>query len=225
MKKVITVLMAMILVVGFSVNLYASDFAVSDYTNPFTGNAYMENSFCGNGTIIIILSHERSIVWREYTTDDFPELELESVYTLEPVDDFDGRINNKEYRGFVHITLNDKSNKAVIEAIDLLYKRNENVFDLNDPSLCGDIYMAVPMSKTYYDKPEVSLPLEEISIGDVNGDFACNLSDVSLILKYIAKWDNISIVTRAADVNEDGVISLLDASLLLKQIAGWKKNV
>lgn len=59
-----------------------------------------------------------------------------------------------------------------------------------------------------------------IIYGDANGDGKVNLSDVSALLKYIAKWD-IEIDTKAADVNRDEKINLSDVSLILKYIAKW----
>ncbi|MBE6708896.1 MAG: hypothetical protein E7578_06615 [Ruminococcaceae bacterium] len=56
--------------------------------------------------------------------------------------------------------------------------------------------------------------------GDVNGDTKVNLTDVSLILKYIAKW-NVSIDPFAADVNGDVKINLADAARILQYIAKW----
>jgi len=56
--------------------------------------------------------------------------------------------------------------------------------------------------------------------GDVNTNTIINLSDVSLLLKYIAKWD-VEINHDLSDVNDDGKINLSDASLILKYIAKW----
>ena len=56
--------------------------------------------------------------------------------------------------------------------------------------------------------------------GDANTDGAVNLSDVTAILQYIAKW-NVQIDTDAADVVRDGIINLSDVTLLLKYIAKW----
>ena len=56
--------------------------------------------------------------------------------------------------------------------------------------------------------------------GDANGNGKINLSDVSLLLKYIAGWD-VSIQESAADVTGDGKTDIDDVSLLLKYIAKW----
>jgi len=56
--------------------------------------------------------------------------------------------------------------------------------------------------------------------GDVTGDKTVNLTDVSAILKHIAKWD-IEMNTNAADVTGDGKVNLMDVSLIMKYIAKW----
>ena len=59
-----------------------------------------------------------------------------------------------------------------------------------------------------------------ISPGDTNFDDKVNISDASLILKKIAKWD-VKILTDTADVTGDGKVNLSDVSLILKKIAKW----
>ncbi len=54
-------------------------------------------------------------------------------------------------------------------------------------------------------------------LGDADGTGTVTLSDVSLILKKIAKW-NVS-VNETADYNQDGKINLTDAALVLRFIA------
>jgi len=63
---------------------------------------------------------------------------------------------------------------------------------------------------------------EEMSVmyGDANGDGKIALSDASLVLKHIAKWD-VEINESNGDANGDGKIALSDASLILKYIAKW----
>ena len=60
-----------------------------------------------------------------------------------------------------------------------------------------------------------------VSAGDVNGDGKINLGDASLVLKSVAKWDDVKMNTEAADVTGDGKVNLADVSLLMKHIAGW----
>ena len=57
--------------------------------------------------------------------------------------------------------------------------------------------------------------------GDANTDGKISLSDVSLMLKYIAAWENIDLNISLCDMNGNGRIDLTDVSTTLKIIAGW----
>ena len=63
--------------------------------------------------------------------------------------------------------------------------------------------------------------LSTLVYGDVNGDGSINLSDVSKVLQYIAKWEVKDFDPAAADVNGDGKVNLTDASRMLQYIAKW----
>ena len=56
--------------------------------------------------------------------------------------------------------------------------------------------------------------------GDVDENKKVNLSDVSSMLKSIAKWD-IDLNSSAADANRDGIMNISDVTLVLKYLAGW----
>ena len=62
--------------------------------------------------------------------------------------------------------------------------------------------------------------ITNIAYGDANFDGKINLSDVSILLQFIASWD-VVINEFAADTNADGKINLSDVSLILQYIAGW----
>ena len=65
-----------------------------------------------------------------------------------------------------------------------------------------------------------SVEKTDSKIGDVNGDGVVDISDVSLIQKYISLLvtpDEIDL--KAADVNKDGKITVADATLIQKYIA------
>ncbi|MBE6707616.1 MAG: hypothetical protein E7578_00050 [Ruminococcaceae bacterium] len=61
-----------------------------------------------------------------------------------------------------------------------------------------------------------------VMYGDVNGDEKINLSDVSKLLQYVAKWEVENFAEDAADVNDDGKVNLTDASRMLQYIAKWE---
>ncbi len=60
-----------------------------------------------------------------------------------------------------------------------------------------------------------------VNWGDATSDGKLNLGDVSLMLKYIAKWSGIEIDLVAADVTRDGRVNINDAAKMLKYIAKW----
>ena len=63
-------------------------------------------------------------------------------------------------------------------------------------------------------------------LGDVNEDGFINLTDASLLLKYLAGW-NVDVEDNDLDHNDfnrDGKVNIDDVSLMLKYIAGWRNN-
>ena len=62
----------------------------------------------------------------------------------------------------------------------------------------------------------------EYNYGDVDGDGKVTLSDVTLIMKYIANWKGVDIDEVEADLNGDGYVNLTDVTAMMKKIAGWK---
>ena len=91
----------------------------------------------------------------------------------------------------------------------------EYVFDSTDASVIYPIG-----GSGYAEKEWDGVHTEPYFAGDANGDGKCNLSDVSLLMKAIAKW-SVSLNRVSADVNSDGKLSLADASMILKYIAKW----
>ncbi len=70
---------------------------------------------------------------------------------------------------------------------------------------------------------EAAYPMEVA--GDVNGDGKLNVSDVTALLKYIAKWPDVAMSRICADVNRDGKINVSDVTTMLKAIANWPEVV
>ena len=58
--------------------------------------------------------------------------------------------------------------------------------------------------------------------GDVNSDGNVNLSDISMMLQAIAKWEIEGYTAEAGDVNGDGAVNLSDVSKTLQAIAKWE---
>jgi len=63
---------------------------------------------------------------------------------------------------------------------------------------------------------------EEYNLWDTNGDGKYNLADVSMLLKYLARWDlgseRMERIRMTGDVNEDGIINMADAAYYLKTL-------
>ena len=62
----------------------------------------------------------------------------------------------------------------------------------------------------------------EVMLGDCNMDGEINVMDVSLLLKSIAKWENLYFSKENADVAGDGRVNAMDVSRLMKYIAKWE---
>lgn len=56
--------------------------------------------------------------------------------------------------------------------------------------------------------------------GDLNRDGRVDLIDVTLLRRYVAKWD-VDIYEPAADVNGSGTVDLIDVTVLRRYVAGW----
>lgn len=206
MKKLLALLIIFGAVLSVSVSsATAEEFNVTDYLNPFTGNAYTEDSFDGSGKIGIILTHADSIVWFERTVEDFAEIELESVNTTSPSQkDQELREENPNYREVIYVTMKDKSNRSLIEAVQALYDSG----------------------KYYHAEPKMRIR----PLGDVTGDYRRNLSDAVVMLKAIAGWDDLGYELSEDDLRlgdfygMDGV-DLSDVAVLLRILAGWEEYV
>ena len=81
-----------------------------------------------------------------------------------------------------------------------------------------------------YDQARQPLPLVYVGSsaeirsyipGDISGDGRVDSRDVLTLLRYLSKWDGITVVDEALDVNGDGKSNFWDATALLQYIAGW----
>ena len=60
-----------------------------------------------------------------------------------------------------------------------------------------------------------------ILYGDVNGDGKVNPLDKTILGKYLANWDGVTVDMDASDVNTDGKVNPLDKNILGKYLANW----
>ena len=67
-----------------------------------------------------------------------------------------------------------------------------------------------------------AIPVLEMIAGDINHDGAVDASDVAILRRHLAGWDDYeSIDSIAADVNKDGNVDASDVALLRRYLAGW----
>jgi len=69
--------------------------------------------------------------------------------------------------------------------------------------------------------PDYNFDDSNILYGDVDGNDAVNLLDVSAMMKSIAGWTNVTMSEPAADVDGSGKVNLIDVGLVMKSIAKW----
>ena len=58
----------------------------------------------------------------------------------------------------------------------------------------------------------------EYELGDVNGDGAINISDVTALINYLLTKDPSTIVMEAADLNGDQNVNISDATALINRL-------
>ena len=66
--------------------------------------------------------------------------------------------------------------------------------------------------------------VEDVAIylkGDVNNDGTINVKDATLLRRYVAEWDGVTVDIDTADVNADGIINVKDATILRRYVAEW----
>ena len=166
----------------------AEEFDVTQHVNPFSslGLTHAHSHFYGDGKIEAIINNNSPIKNQELTTEDFPLLDIETMITAKG--------------STFYIILKDKSEKAMVEAIDILYN---NYRDIVSDAQTWDSLIGL-----------------STSIGDINGDHWFTLSDVTALLKHLAGWD-VFIYTMHADVTHDTNINLADVTYILRAIAKW----
>ena len=70
---------------------------------------------------------------------------------------------------------------------------------------------------------EVTLPMQALVIGDVDGDGTIGIADVAALIDYILNGDDSSINLQAADFDESGEINIADVSELIDYMLNGDK--
>ena len=132
------------------------------------------------------------------------------------IDPADGFASGKTVIAQITFNLNVPAEAGTEYTIDLATDTRNGVWTM---PANGGAKPAVPCNAVAVG--DVVAAVENIPYGDANSDESVNLSDVTVVLQQIAKWENVNINLDAADVNVDGVINLSDVTLLLQYIAKW----
>lgn len=61
----------------------------------------------------------------------------------------------------------------------------------------------------------------DMQMGDLNGDKTCDQKDLTLLIRYLAEYDDDTIALQYADLNKDNSVDLLDLIILRRHLAGW----
>ena len=80
----------------------------------------------------------------------------------------------------------------------------------------GYIEYTIDGTSTVWIKPQAFI------YGDVNNDGRVTLLDSTILARWLAMWEGVSINEDAADVNGDGRITLLDQTILRRHLAMWE---
>ncbi len=88
--------------------------------------------------------------------------------------------------------------------------------DSDGRKLAGDVW--VPSDSTVVIGDETVARI--VVPGDTNRNGFVNLSDVTMMMKSVAKW-NVDLCYAAADTDKNGKLSINDAAMVLKYIAKW----
>lgn len=67
--------------------------------------------------------------------------------------------------------------------------------------------------------------LDEVKLGDANGDGAVNINDVTAVQRNLAELDTLEgIFLHAADVNQDGTVDIADATAIQMYLAEYEMD-
>ena len=79
----------------------------------------------------------------------------------------------------------------------------------------------VNLDNVFFEIENGQIEILDYISGDVNNDGVVNIKDATLLRRYVAEWDGITVNMLAADVNRDGVVNIKDATILRRYVAEW----
>lgn len=151
-----------------------------------------------------------------------------------PKCEHDGWSNFRENKD-IYIRLPENFDNEKHELVFFIYYDFGQSYTVTLHPTLGD-YFAVDEMDRYFVENGVKAAISEPVVadlsfmdyygnGDVNGDGKLNLSDISIMMKYIANWDIEGFNKMAADANCNSIVNIEDVAMFLKRISGWKDDV
>lgn len=75
--------------------------------------------------------------------------------------------------------------------------------------------------EAYSKVAKITVQEKQSKTGDLNGDGAVNMMDVTVLKRFLAGWAGYSVSVADGDLNGDGVVNMMDVTVLKRHLAGW----
>lgn len=123
-------------------------------------------------------------------------------------DDALAHSNNTASGEIAILTFKILQTDACVTDIVVLFEEDE-IYDTN-------------LDPVFFETQNGQVEIVDFIFGDVDGDGIVNIKDVTLLRRYVAKWEGVTINLLAADVNGDGVVNIRDVTILRRYVAKWE---
>lgn len=115
--------------------------------------------------------------------------------------------NNSSNGEIVTLTFKVLQSDACKTNIVVTFEEDE-IYDMN-------------LDPVFFETQNGQVEIVDFIFGDVDGDGVCNIRDATILRRYVAKWDGVTVNELAADVNNDGIVNIRDATILRRHVAKW----
>ena len=115
--------------------------------------------------------------------------------------------NNSSNGAIVTLTFKVLQSDACKTDIVVTFEENE-IYDMN-------------LDPVFFETQNGQVEIVDFIFGDVDGDGVCNIRDATILRRYVAKWEGVTVNELAADVNNDGIVNIRDATILRRHVAKW----